>query len=158
MNDHDHNAAELSIERAENARELAACLNIREQVFTGEKGVPRDIERDACDRLNGPCDHFAVRWGGESAGALRCLRLDPAAVKLQRFCFLKEYRDLGLGRKVLQFIEGYYQSRGFTRIVMDAKFDVAGVYEKCGYTKTSDPFTEAGVVHVAMAKNLRGGR
>ncbi len=133
---------------------LKYALNIRDKVFTKEKLVPKNIEVDAYDKLCGNCDHFLIEYDLTKVGALRCLKVEDKTVILQRLCFLKDYRGLGLGRKVLQYIEKYYKTYGMRRITADAKYDALTFYEKCGYKKVSDVFVEAGVEHIKIMKNL----
>lgn len=133
---------------------LERCLEIRANVFTFEKGVPKEIEVDQHDRPDQSCDHFLVRYGNRDVGALRCPHTTTETIRLQRFCFLKEYRGLGLGKNVMAYLEDFYKSRGFKRIEMDAKYAVSGFYEKCGYEKVSDVFIEADVEHIKMRKHL----
>lgn len=139
---------------AQNADTLARCLRVREEVFTIEKGVPKEIEVDALDCLNGACEHFLIRCDGKDAGALRCTYTLENAARIQRFCVLKECRGRGIGKTALEQLESYCQSRGCCAVELDAKLSAAGFYEKCGYQTASDTFIEAGVAHVKMRKEL----
>ncbi len=142
----------LEILRVTDEGMLSECLKIREEVFTGEKNVPKDIEVDGLDVINGRCTHFLIKADGGNAGTLRCLELSGDTVRLQRFCFLRKYRGQGLGRLTLQYIENCYKNR--SRIVLDAQIDASGFYERCGYEKVSDVFMEAGIPHIKMMKNI----
>lgn len=133
---------------------LNEALEIRKKVFTDEKLVPRNIEHDKYDEALDLCDHFIIIYNDIKVGTLRCLNIGDNTVQLQRFCFLKDYRNLGLGKKTLQFIENFYKEQGINKITMDAKYQVSGFYEKCGYIKQSEIFIEAGIEHIKMNKNL----
>ena len=133
---------------------LEHCLEIREKVFSIEKGVPKEIEVDKFDCLNESCSHFLVRYQNNDVGTVRCFYISDDAVKIQRFCFLKEHRGLGLGKSVMEYMEGNYRNRGFAVIEMDAKYEVCGFYEKCGYKVVSDVFIEANIPHIKMMKEL----
>ncbi len=89
---------------------------------------------------------------GTDVCALRCKHLDDKRIQLQRFCVLKDYREHGVGRWVLEQIEEYYWKQGYEEITLDAKFHVSEFYEKCGYVVVSEPFTEADLLHVVMEK------
>lgn len=140
--------------KAENGEMIDRCLKIRNAVFILERGVPGEIEVDEHDCIGESCDHFLILWQGSDAGTVRCLHQSGNTVKIQRFCFLKEYRGRGLGKEVIEYIEDFYKKRNVTTIEMDAKYDVSGFYEKCGYRKVSDVFIEAGIEHIKMMKNL----
>lgn len=139
---------------AQNADTLARCLRVREEVFTIEKCVPKEIEVDALDCLNGVCEHFIILCDGKDASALRCSYTPENAARIQRFCVLKEYRKRGIGKAALEQIESYCRSRGCHAVELDAKLSAAGFYEKCGYQTASDTFIEVGIAHVKMRKVL----
>jgi len=144
--------SDLEICLADNSYDLKQCLEIRNTVFVLEKGVPKEIEVDEYDCLNKSCDHFLIKYKGNAVGTIRCFYISGNAIKIQRFCFLKEYRKLGLGKAVMEYIENYYGKRGMTQMMLDAKYEVYGFYEKCGYKRVSDIFMEAGIAHVKMMK------
>ena len=144
----------ISIIPVRNTDELGRCLKIREAVFVIEKGVPKDVEVDEQDRLSGRCSHFLIRCRKKDAGTIRCLDTAEKTIRIQRFCFLKQFRNLGYGRAVLKFIEDRYRKMGKTKAELNAKYEARGFYEKCGYKKVSGVFMEAGVQHVAMMKAL----
>lgn len=138
---------------AQSQDELERCFAVRHAVFCIERGVSPDIERDEWDALSSGCTHFLIQEDGADIGALRCRYAGDAAV-IQRFCVLKERRKSGVGRAALEAVEEHCRAAGFTRMELDAKFQVCGFYEKCGYTKISAPFEEAGIPHVKMMKPL----
>ncbi|MBD5426297.1 MAG: GNAT family N-acetyltransferase [Treponema sp.] len=144
----------IALVLAQNADTLARCLRVREEVFTIEKGVPKEIEVDALDCLNGACEHFLIRCDEKDAGALRCTYTPENAARIQRFCVLKKYRGRGLGKTALEQLESYCRSQGCHAVELDAKLSAADFYEKCGYQTVSGTFTEAGVAHVKMRKVL----
>lgn len=131
--------------------ELARCLALRHAVFCVERGVSPAIERDEWDTLSPDVTHFLIRENGADIGALRCRYADGAAV-IQRFCVLKEHRGQGYARGALKAVEAHCKARGVQRMELDAKFEVRGFYEKCGYAAASEPFEEAGIPHVKMRK------
>ncbi|MDE5798372.1 MAG: GNAT family N-acetyltransferase [Treponemataceae bacterium] len=138
----------------QDADTLARCLRVREAVFTIEKDVPKEIEADEFDCLNGACEHFLIRCGGKDTGALRCSYTPENAARIQRFCVLKEYRSHGIGKAALEQIESRCRRQGCRAVELDAKLSAAGFYETCDYQTVSDTFTEAGVAHVKMRKAL----
>lgn len=144
----------IEIVKAENEESLRQCLAIRNDVFTVEKGVPKSIEIDGFDILGGQCEHFLIKCDGDDAGTVRCVRESDFTIRIQRFCLYKRFRSSGVGREALEYLERYYSKSGVAKIVLDAKFEVCGFYEKCGYEKVSDVFIEAGIEHIKMRKGL----
>lgn len=144
----------LEITYALNQEILEQCLKIRNDVFTVEKNISKTIEVDECDCINSVCDHFLIRLKDENIGAVRCMHISDKSIKVQRFCFYSSHRNSGLGRATIQYIENYYKNQGYNKIELDSKFEVSGFYAKCGYTKISDIFVEAGVDHIKMEKSI----
>lgn len=132
--------------------ELEQCLHLRRAVFCVEKGVSPELERDEWDVLDAGYDHILILSDETPVGALRCRHPGGGTVQLQRFCILREYRKGGLGRQAVRLIEGHYRQNGIQHIELDAKFEVHGFYEKCGYQTIGQPFEEAGIPHIKMSK------
>lgn len=145
---------DVEIFQAVDSELLERCLHIRNQVFTLEKGIAHEMDVDRFDCLGPLCSHFLIRYREHDVGTIRFVYLSRDTVQIQRFCFLKAYRGLGLGKAVMQYSEAYYQDRGFSAIELDAKYEARGFYEKCGYQTISDVFMEVNVAHVKMRKTI----
>ncbi len=130
------------------------CLAVRQAVFTGELGVPAEVERDSRDCLDGECRHFLITRGGQDIGAVRCLPQADGTLRLQRFCIRRDCRGQGAGRQTLREVEERFRREGFSALALDAKCSAQGFYPACGYETVSGPFLEAGVLHVAMQRPL----
>ena len=133
---------------------LNDCLKMRGEDFVNEKKVPKEIENDQFDYIGGECDHFLIRYNGESAGALRCKRVSDDTMRVQRFCILSKYRGKGIGRLTLFNIEKIYREKDISHIELDSKCSAKDFYLRCGYRQISDVFVEAGVEHVKMSKDI----
>ena len=130
------------------------CLAVRQAVFTGELGVPAEVERDSRDCLDGECRHFLITRGGQDIGAVRCLPQADGTLRLQRFCIRRDCRGQSAGRQTLREVEERFRREGFSAVALDAKCSAQGFYTACGYETVSAPFLEAGVLHVAMQRPL----
>lgn len=130
------------------------CLAVRQAVFTGELGVPAEVERDSRDCLDGECRHFLITRGGQDIGAVRCLPQADGTLRLQWFCIRRDCRGQGAGRQTLREVEERFRREGFSAVALDAKCSAQGFYTACGYETVSGPFLEAGVLHVAMQRPL----
>ena len=146
----------LTLLLAKTQAELDQCLSIRHAVFCVEKGVSPELERDEWDVLNAGYDHLLLLSDETPAGALRCRHSGGGTVQLQRFCILQKYRKNGWGRQAVRLIEDHCRQTGIQQIHLDAKFEVYGFYEKCGFQKTGLPFEEAGIPHIKMTKQITG--
>lgn len=144
----------LEIKVIETNEDLKKALNIRRTVFINEMGVPESIEIDNFDTLTSQCKHILVLYNGQVVGTARCNLISATELKIQRFCFLSEYRKSGFGKKLLEFIEKEFSNIGYNYFFLEAKFSVHEFYEKCGYKKVSDVFIEANVPHIKMEKEI----
>ena len=145
---------EFVIKPARNQQELEQCLSLRKKVFTEEKGISSEIERDEQDNLLSDCDHFWADLEGIPTAACRCRQIGNQTIKLERFCVLKEYRSKGIGKQFLEELEEYYREKGVLEIEIDSKYQVFPFYQKCGYQICSGIFLEAGVEHLKMKKTI----
>lgn len=133
---------------------LRRCLDVRREVFTGEMGVPTEVERDSRDCPDSECRHFLITRDGQDIGAVRCLPQEDGTLRLQRFCVRRDCRGQGAGRQTLRAVEDRFRAEGLSAVVLDAKCSARGFYEACGYEAVSGMFMEAGVPHVAMRRPL----
>ena len=132
--------------------DLENALRIRREVFVEEHNVPESIELDEFDTLDSQCKHILVLYNKKPVGTARCNLISDSELKVQRFCFLPEYRNVGFGKLLLEFIEKEFSQIGYNYFFLEAKFSVHEFYEKCGYKKVSDVFIEANVPHIKMEK------
>jgi predicted GNAT family N-acyltransferase len=132
--------------------DLENALRIRREVFVEEHNVPESIELDEFDTLDSQCKHILVLYNKKPVGTARCNLISDTELKVQRFCFLPEYRNVGFGKLLLEFIEKEFSQIGYNYFFLEAKFSVHKFYEKCGYKKVSDIFIEANVPHIKMEK------
>lgn len=144
----------LEVFEATNEAELGICRALRHRIFVMEKKVPQSIESDELDIIGGVCRHFWIECDGVPAGAVRCNESHGDVMKIQRFCVLANYRQHGVGRHLMKYIEDFYRKLGWKKIQLGAKFHICGFYEKCGYVKASDIYIEADVEHVDMIKEI----
>jgi predicted GNAT family N-acyltransferase len=134
--------------------DLEKALYIRRNVFINEMGVNESIELDKFDTLDSQYKHILVLYNKKPVGTARCNLISDTELKIQRFCFLPEYRKSGFGKKLLDFIETEFSKEGYNYFFLEAKFSVHEFYEKCGYKKASDVFIEANVPHIKMEKEI----
>jgi predicted GNAT family N-acyltransferase len=61
----------------------------------------------------------------------------------------------GVGAKVLLFAEQTAKERGFNKIILHARKVAAGFYLKYNYTIKGGEFTEVGIPHFEMEKEIK---
>jgi len=153
----------MRIQIAKSPEEIAACLRLRHRVFVEEQGVS---ETDEVDGLDDSSTHILVidgeRLGDGIPVAAARLRFVPAegredgvAAIIQRVCVAPTHRGRGLGREIMEFMLTHVRTDGRTKIArLSAQTDAMGLYEKLGFTVTSDVYMDAGIPHKDMEKQL----
>ncbi len=80
--------------------------------------------------------------------------LEQNTVKLRQMAVDNDYRRGGYGKKLIRFAEDYARKKGFRQIILHARQVALGFYEKLGYQNTDSAFTEVGIPHFKMYKDL----
>lgn len=79
---------------------------------------------------------------------------DKTVVRLRQMAVLNDLQGKGIGRALIQFAENLARDRGYKKMIMHARKNAVGFYEKVGYGVTSAEFIEVTIPHVVMEKNL----
>ena len=133
--------------------DLETAFHIRKEVFVEEQGVPLADEFDEFDKLYGQCDHVLVYYDEQAVGTGR-VRVVDGLGKLERICILKSYRKYGLGKKIIQTLEEIAKEKGIAKVKLHGQTHAEEFYKKLGYMTSSDVFTEDGIPHILMVKEL----
>jgi predicted GNAT family N-acyltransferase len=129
----------------------AEARRIREAVFVREQGVPPELEMDDWDAR---CDHaLAYAADGNAVGTGRLL---PDG-HIGRMAVLKEWRGKGIGAALLQALVAQTIRRGHASARLNAQTYAKGFYRRYGFEALGPEFMEAGIAHVAMRRELKGG-
>ena len=130
-------------------KELAEkAFQIRRKVFVEEQGVDPALEYDHEQESH----HYLMLLGEKPIGAARW-RETPGGIKLERFAVLKEYRNRGLGEIILREVIKDVVPSG-KKIYLHSQLKAVPFYERNGFVKMGDPFTEAGMKHYCMEYKL----
>lgn len=80
---------------------------------------------------------------------------DADLIQLRQMAVRPDQQGKGLGAAIVDFAERISKERAFKRLMMHARNAVIPFYEKCGYAISGEPFTEVGIGHHRMEKELR---
>jgi predicted GNAT family N-acyltransferase len=122
----------------------AQLTAVREQIFIFEQQVPVDLEWDGLDEA--ALHLLAHNNAGEAIG---CARLIGDG-SIGRMAVLKCYRGLGIGAALLNVAVTYYQLHGIQPIMLSAQVHAILFYQKAGFEVCSEPYLDAGILHVDM--------
>lgn len=125
-----------------------ALRSVRETVFVREQGVPLALEWDEFDAVS---RHVLAE---AAEGAVGTGRLLPDG-HIGRLAVLAGWRGRGMGSTMFQALLDMAAAAGHRRVVLSAQSGVQDFYRRFGFAAEGPPYLEAGIEHVAMARDLR---
>lgn len=142
--------APFTIRDASWDQDQALLRAIRQCVFIEEQRVPENLEWDTDDHQ---AAHFlALDANGTPVG---CARLLPDG-HCGRMAVLAHWRRQGIGGALLAAVVAAARARGLSRVQLSAQQHAVEFYKRYGFDTVGDTFLEAGIVHIAMQKNIGG--
>lgn len=150
--------AAVEIRWARGGEDMRGAFALRERVFCGEQGVPREEELDARDE---DALHLVALGPDARAvvGTLRLLFDEPNGTRLAkigRVAVRREWRRRGIALAMLELALAEAQARGCAQVRLAAQLEAVALYEQAGFAVQSDTFEEAGITHVWMGLALSG--
>ena len=135
---------EIDIKIATTNKDKERCFSVRREVFVKEQNISEKIE---FDDTNFNATNFIATFKNKSIGTAR-YRFTDQGVKLERFAVLKSFRNLGVGKKLVDYIINTIRNEKF--IYLHAQESVIEFYFKLGFKKIGSPFFEAEISHQKM--------
>jgi predicted GNAT family N-acyltransferase len=130
--------------------EIAAALELRERVFSGEQGVSIEADRDGRDPES---VHLVAVEDGRVVGTCRLLFRGDTA-RLGRLAVEPERRGKGIAAAILELADAVAREHGAGAISLHAQTYARRLYLDAGYEERGPEFVEEGIEHVAMGKRL----
>ena len=126
--------------------ELAAIANqIRQTVFVEEQMVDPALEYDEYESI---ASHYLLYVDGTPVATSRW-RETGKGVKLERFATLATYRNKGLGAELLKrVLEDVIPLNKM--VYLNSQLKAIPFYERHGFVKVGEQFTEAEIEHFEM--------
>lgn len=123
----------------------AISMSIRQKVFVDEQQVDATLEYDGKDD---EATHYLLYYNGDPVGTARW-RPTPKGIKLERFALLPEFRNKGIGSKLLeQVMKDVAETE--QPIYLHAQEKAVTYYQRAGFVVEGDAFFEAGIRHFRM--------
>jgi predicted GNAT family N-acyltransferase len=117
---------------------------LRRAVFVEEQGVPAALEYGHETEAR----HYLLTWESQPVATARWRETD-AGIKLERFAVLPAFRNRGVGSALLRAVLRDVQPLG-RLTYLNAQARAVPFYERHGFVRVGEPFTEAGIVHFKM--------
>lgn len=122
---------------------------IRKEVFVDEQQVSTEDEFDEYESI---CTHFvALDEEDQPIGAARW-RTTEKGVKLERFAVKKTARGKGVGSQLVDVVVKDIQEKvgDGAYLYLHAQLTAVPLYEKFGFEKKGDQFSECDILHYMM--------
>ena len=125
---------------------------VRTAVFVREQGIPAEVEADAHDISA----RHAVLYNrlGMPIAAGRLLQSQPGTGRIGRMAVDRSVRGVRWGRQLLDALVDAARKRGDGDVQLHAQRSAEGFYRRAGFTVVGEPYEEAGIAHIAMARKL----
>ncbi len=141
----------LIVRLAEMPQEFPLVRSVRQAVFQIEQGVAPELEFDGRDEQS---QHLLAFWDNRPVGTTRIRTLENQSAKVERVAVLLEARGLGIGKALMAKALELLSKQKVPEIQIHAQMQVRDFYKKLGFTPEGEVFSEAGIPHVKMKKQL----
>lgn len=79
---------------------------------------------------------------------------DQDTARIKSVSIIEDYRKLGLGRYLMNFIEEKAREKGYTKANLMGRVSAEDFYHKLGYKTISEPFDFKTIPHIYMTKDF----
>lgn len=142
----------ISIQQVEvGTPEYQLVYDLREAILRKPIGLSlanEDLSNDKDDII------LAASENGAMIGCLMLTHKDVATIKFRQMAVTEAMQGKKIGNLLMLEAEKVSKDKGYKKVVLHARETAAGFYSKLGYTITSPLFTEVGIPHYVMEKEL----
>lgn len=124
---------------------------VREEVLRKPLGMSlknEDLSMDTEDFI------FTATADDKVIGCVMLHPVTPDVMKLRQMAVYDEWQGKGVGRLLVQTAETYVKDNNYKKIILHARMVAVDFYSKMEYTITSAEFTEVGIPHMVMEKEM----
>ena len=147
----DPNLNRIVVKTVESTVEIRKAQQVRHRVFVEEQQIPVEEERDEFDDS---AVHVIAIDQGAVVGTGRVILQANGFARIGRMAVDLEFRNRGIGGKVLSLLESEARVRGSRWAMLHAQQYIEEFYVKRGYGRHGDVFLEVDIPHVEMRKRL----
>jgi predicted GNAT family N-acyltransferase len=132
-------------------KEYQQMVNLRNDILRKPLGLTfsgGELEAEKEDVLMGAFEDDRL------LGCCVLTRMDAATVRLRQMAVPNNMQGKGIGRALMIFAENIARDLGYKKLCMHARTTAVGFYQKLGYARTGEEFTEVTIPHYIMEKGL----
>jgi predicted GNAT family N-acyltransferase len=122
----------MEVIRATKTAEQAGAYYVRIQAMARKHRIPLEVEFDEHDTPE--TKYIVIVDDYLPVATCRMYAIDEERVMLGRVVVLQEYRQQGLGTRVMQEAEAWARELGYRRVVVESRDNKVHFYETLGYT------------------------
>ena len=125
--------------------------DLREAILRQPIGLSlanEDLSKDKEDII------LAASQNGSIIGCLMLQHKDDDAIKFRQMAVAEQYQGKGIGNLLIAAGEKLSREKGYRKVILHARASASGFYLSSGYKITSDLFTEVGIPHYVMEKDI----
>jgi len=131
--------------------EYQEVFDLREEVLRKPLGLSlynEDLSRDKTDTIVGG------KIDGKIAACLMLTDKGSGVVQLRQMAVYDNLQGKGVGRELVKAAEVMAVQEGYNKMILHARKHAMGFYASMGYQQHGDEFTEVGIPHYHMEKEL----
>jgi len=127
-------------------------IKLRDEVLRAPLGLKfkkEDLDAEVDELRYGFLDS-----NGELTACLLVRILDDSVAKIRQMAVREDLRGKGLGRELVKKVESELKKKNFNKIELHARMYAKVFYDKLGYIPVGEEFTEIGIPHIKMVKDI----
>ncbi|MBX2904579.1 MAG: GNAT family N-acetyltransferase [Taibaiella sp.] len=131
--------------------EYQEVFDLREEILRKPIGLSlhnEDLSRDKTDTI------LAGKHDGRVVACLILTDKGDGIVQLRQMAVYNECQGKGVGKALVLAAEKIATENGYTKMILHARKHAMGFYRSLGYTQHGDEFSEVGIPHYHMEKEL----
>ena len=136
-----------------NSPEYEQMIDLRHKILRIPLGLTfteDQLSVDKCDTLLGAF----VEKDNKLIACCILSKVDNEIIKLRQMAVLEVFQGKGVGKQLIEFAEKTALKQGFLKIIMNARKNVEGFYQKLGYNIIGDEIIEVTIPHYKMEKTI----
>ena len=141
----------ITIKEVRTAKELEQAQEIRVRVFEEEQGFPHEVNIDGADQA---ASHVLVLDEEVPVATARITVVAEGQGMIARIAVLSSHRGMGLGKHLVQKLEGIGRRGGLQTLCMEPHAHLEGFYRALGYEKVAGSVDVAGHHLIRMTKEV----
>lgn len=131
--------------------EIVAIKQIRVKVFQEEQKVAAELEFDGLDDR---ATQLLAYIDDKAVGTARIREIDCHTAKIERLAVLRSARKQGVGKHLMLAALEIIARQNKTIAIVHAQTYIVQLYKNLGFQTVGEEFSEAGIAHVKMSKQL----